>query len=1800
VKFSAAEDDYGPRELTPEEMRDIDWWFGPALEEDDEEAAASPSGSRNDVRENEQERNRAEGFDALMEQKIFEELGMEELWKEYEPIREKYLQEQLTQEDIERVKKNREKKKEQARKKAERKNMEALQKQVQADENELRGLENAKKLGAWSEQADQRYKELQDSLEINRKALEEKKTAKKEADAEEKKQTEAEIRPRQAKQEFKKSVMDQFSTKEGSRDYISNILDDFADRVIAKEVINHEDRTELLERLINNGAIEFVKDPYYKDIREALRKNTVYVSQQVKSEFGDDWQLIRNRAFGVGMYLTTNEQSKARGIDKWNEDLSEQFPASFDPEDTDLAGILEKMIDLAEEGKTQNISLTEMMSRQEREYGWSREAQTDDFLDKLDNLIDTFAKKAELEVKVETRNFRQRMEERAHFREVRDRAADNKRDAMMQENLLKRAKELRTLAKTQPNAVKAEIDTVIGDLDLWARSISPEGLENLSELKTAYEDYLKDKNNIPRQGIEKRLARLEKTRISDMTPEEIAALTETVVGMITQIKNANRQLSDDRRRTNHECATQFAQEVRKSRGSKSNLVEHVREWHLDARRFLEHITGYARGEGQRLANESENCVRRDMHYRHTAESAVSDSFLWKTENGKKVLNRENVKWLKKSMGRNAQRIEIEVPVFQADGKVGSRKIEITPMMRVSLLMHSLNSQNLNHIKEGGIEIPNLKKYLKGDHAAAYDDSTVVKLQPEQVREIVSHCTEQEKAFAKSLQAYFKASADMINEVSLVLEGYERAGIEHYFPIQVVQDFIESADNAFVYDANLQSLGPLKSRQNQAATPIVLADAYDVYRRHVEAMSKYYGYAIFARDLQAITDHVFHEEGNAFSDSVDRTIRKVWGGTANEYIQKLLQDISNPKQENKNLVTKTLARLRGMRAAASLNGNIKVMLSQFASLPYAMAYLGRTDLLYAMSHKADMEIMNKYTDLDWYRKQGNSDMELGELTKDHVVGDHIPILTTGIQWVDTFTTRRIWEAAVHWAEKNTGLKKPDNRQTALNGDDPFYQAAAKKYEETVFRTQPNYTTILRPDILRGQGEFMKNMTMFKTVPFQNNGMLQEANERIRNDERRYKENKTKENKALLKESRKFAYNTRMGVLQGSLLYVALGFAALFGTFRGKRFQDDDGEYTFESITKGLGMNVLETYAGMWLFGGDLLSLGERLIDSASKGKTDYRNSSTQMSASLGAVADLGSSINKLAAAISSGDADALLKAIKETAQELAMDALGFPAKNIETYLLAATKWISPDLAAQYENLFDEMDKQDLSDASRREQKAILRIFMDNRTEGLSDEVLDELQRLWNAGCGNAVPNGIAQSISIGGEDFALTQEQQEAYRKSWSGIVSGALEELIASDAYQEADDKGRSKLINRLYTYAGNRAKMELNAEFETDKWVQTGKMLEELGIGAADYLSLENQEREASSDYQKMQLLNGTGWTDEQKEAFWTQAVGNKSQIDKFEILKEVGVSWSEAMDLLDIGEEEGKKRTEEQQARYDQVWDETVRNAVAGLYQMDSYKNADTDTKSEYLQKLFSYAGKIASAEADGKTELDTWVRTGKNAVELGVPLSEYIVYASEFNKINGKDSSGESETGLMTHRQIELLRKTGWTDKQMESVFYDSIASDAATKNAKLLQKAGFNVKQILDIAAIYGKDTKWQRAQYVLQSNASQQAKLAGAELYLNEGDYRAVSSGYLYSMDMKYWIEVKNNADLNGNERITQEEAEKYISQMKGLNREEKAYLWEMICLSTKNAKGKYGKTWKNNPFSTTLGKAIWDEMYPEG
>lgn len=210
-----------------------------------------------------------------------------------------------------------------------------------------------------------------------------------------------EPRPVIAKQDLRRRLLDTFSVPPGSRAELGRIIEGFADKMIRSGRYTEQDRSALFDKLYDAGAMTLTADPYYSDARGALVKRRMYVSDALKAEFGDDWNDFRKRAFAAGIYLTNNSNDMAP--DMWQAELSETLPGLFDAGNLDMRSIIERVVQVAEEGRNEQVSLAEYTQMLANENYVSEDEVLQDLEQRVDWELRSFAEKADLEVRLRGR-----------------------------------------------------------------------------------------------------------------------------------------------------------------------------------------------------------------------------------------------------------------------------------------------------------------------------------------------------------------------------------------------------------------------------------------------------------------------------------------------------------------------------------------------------------------------------------------------------------------------------------------------------------------------------------------------------------------------------------------------------------------------------------------------------------------------------------------------------------------------------------------------------------------------------------------------------------------------------------------------------------------------------------------------------------------------------------------------------------------------------------------------------------------------------------------------------------------------------------------------------------------------------------------------------------------------------------------------------------------------------------------------------------------------------------------------------
>ncbi len=208
-------------------------------------------------------------------------------------------------------------------------------------------------------------------------------------------------RPVIAKQDLRRRLLDTFSVPPGSRAELGRIIEGFADKMIRSGRYTEQDRSALFDKLYDAGAMTLTADPYYSDARNALVKRRMYVSDALKAEFGDDWNDFRKRAFAAGIFLTNDPNDMAP--DMWQAELGETLPGLFDSDNLDMRSFMERVVQVAEEGRDEQVSLAEYTQMLAGENYVSEDEVLQDLEQRVDWELRTFAEKADLEVRLRGR-----------------------------------------------------------------------------------------------------------------------------------------------------------------------------------------------------------------------------------------------------------------------------------------------------------------------------------------------------------------------------------------------------------------------------------------------------------------------------------------------------------------------------------------------------------------------------------------------------------------------------------------------------------------------------------------------------------------------------------------------------------------------------------------------------------------------------------------------------------------------------------------------------------------------------------------------------------------------------------------------------------------------------------------------------------------------------------------------------------------------------------------------------------------------------------------------------------------------------------------------------------------------------------------------------------------------------------------------------------------------------------------------------------------------------------------------------
>ena len=899
-------------------------------------------------------------------------------------------------------------------------------------------------------------------------------------------------------------------------------------------------------------------------------------------------------------------------------------------------------------------------------------------------------------------------------------------------------------------------------------------LRKLNNSSTEYEGEISEQlfNNLEyvvqlAQLLDNRLEQLDGRPITKKTISlrEANDIYNVLFEIYHTVQDATKQLGREDKRTNLSSGAQIDEDMKgaKKFADKTKLENYKDKFKsnvLNGVRLSRYYSGYndnseimyhvnALNEGQRKANV----------YKMNAEK----KFLELTEKRKKDY--------KRSLSE-----VVEVKYKLNNGKDAS--VKLTRMTALQALMtwtREQTSSNLVHMERSGMVLPDADLMAKGKVKEALEKSTRVdRVNTSLVVALENTLTDFEQDYRAIAEEYFnKYAKKAINEVSNVIKHRSIAMSEYYIPITVDSNYLVNELEELKFDATLEGMGMLKSTVPRSNLPIIMTSLNNVIARHINDTSKLYGLAIPTRNFKKALNVSFtdtNENGDKIkTGSVRDTIKQVWGDRANDFFNRLIADLESSRNKDNNAnkdIQKAIGGLRKAMVIKTLTGNISVVIKQAASYPTAGLYLNTSSLMKELAKAANLvkpgnyqkliDEIDEHTAQHYMRRLGMSQPEINEFLNSWA--RNIPTALNPAKWiqgVDCLTTALLWNAT-----KEDVKSQYQKSGKAVNTDE-YWKDVTDLYDKVIEDTQPMYDSLHRSELQKNTNEVWKSVFMFKTQPLQNTGIIYDS---IGN--------------AMAHPKDKAAFKTATKAVTSQVVslsvFAGMSFAAALLLNRLRRYKDDDGELTLESIMKTIFHDMLINGAGVFepLFGNEIAEFIESTITKKGRYDTFSMPVVDMLNDTISAIQTTYDEVVKDIDRVKHGvpiNTEKLFQTFKDDLIEVT-GLFGIPAQNISNLLNAFLSRVGINILAQQDN---------------RRARDYIKSYGDNYLNGNTEKAKEQLKTLYKQEYDKNILKG---------------KERDEAHKAAFSSVRSklSSTYKLDYQKAFLSGDDKTQTDITNIL------------------------------------------------------------------------------------------------------------------------------------------------------------------------------------------------------------------------------------------------------------------------------------------------------------------------------------------------------------------------------------------------------------------
>ena len=613
--------------------------------------------------------------------------------------------------------------------------------------------------------------------------------------------------------------------------------------------------------------------------------------------------------------------------------------------------------------------------------------------------------------------------------------------------------------------------------------------DKLASLKNAYAEFKESDDSLIRdahnEAIENLISETAKmvgnTPIRDMSLAQLEAVYDMYKAVLATVRNANKMFKEGRQATISENSEAVKVEVRTVGGHHDRVRKSTKGIKSFAWELLKPLAAFKHIGSKTLSRLFGNVRAGEDTYARDLSEAKN---FFKEQSSK--YNYRNWDFKKRYTFKDITGLEFSLSLDQI----------------MSLYAYSKRNQADRHLEVGGFVFDDaieVREKNKLGIPVKYEvnDANPYRLNRMALGEITSALTSEQKAFVDEMQTYL---SDVMgakgNEISLAMYDIKLYKEKHYFPLKTSRYFRdfnpEQSGNPM-----LRNSGFSKKTVPQAGNPIVLSNFMEVWGGHVNDMSMYHSFVLPLEDFMRVYNYSSTAGGY---DSVQQYIKNAYGAQANQYVEKLMQDI------NGGVVSGTLPngwlKMFGKFKKATVAASLSTIVQQPTAVIRAMAKINPMHFVgvpFKGGHKKTWEKIKKYAPVAIIKEMGGIDVGSGRQATDFITAENYKglgkikgfftdsdyrdsIFMWGAAKADELGWNAIWKAT----EREVASKnkfKPDTEE--------FYKAVGERFTEVITETQVYDSVFSRSGIMRDKGDLNKFATSFMGEPITSLNMLYSA-------------------------------------------------------------------------------------------------------------------------------------------------------------------------------------------------------------------------------------------------------------------------------------------------------------------------------------------------------------------------------------------------------------------------------------------------------------------------------------------------------------------------------------------------------------------------------------------------------------------------------------------------------------------------------------------------------------------------------------